>query len=733
MSNLLDKTIRIILYSLVFLIPLFFLPITFEFLEFNKIYLLFFLTLISFILWLLKVILKRELKFKKVSFSFLFFLFLLFSILSAIFSVDKNFSLFGFYGRFSNGLIFLLLLVLFYFLIINNFSREQNSIIFNLFLISTFLVILFSYLSIFGIWQKYFNFPVLRSFNTTGSLESLAVFLAPIVILLTGLLLTQNLKIRKILYGILLFLSFSLLIIINFKPVWILLILSLLLFLIFAVLSKIFREDINKLLLPIFLIFLSIFFLIFNPFSLGLPREQILPQKISWQISLGATTENIKSGFLGSGLGTYFYDFSKFKPSQWNKNQLWLTRFDRAGSHLAEVLGVSGFLGFLSYLAFLASFFLLSFLFLFKKPEFFSIFLPFLTLFLGQIFYYQNAVLAFSFWFFLGLLVLNFEKIPEKIVSFKKIPEIGLVFNSFSLLILVFIFVIFYFGVKFYLADFYYLKALRSGNVSEQISFLERGVKLNQNSSQYKLDLARAYFLKASQELQKPNQEQDQNLILASIQNAINFLRGAKLENGTLIKGVVEISPNWVAGWENLGMIYREITPLSGVQALDWAIKSFEEAAKLEPQNPVLYTELGKLYLAQGNLEKAEGQFKIAIDAKDDYLDAQIQNALILEQKENIDEATKKFEELVAKFPLSIDARFHLGRLYYNKERLDEAILQFENAILIMPNHSNSLYLLGLCYEKKGDKEKALGYFEKVLELNPGNQDIIQKIEDLKK
>jgi len=471
--------------------------------------------------------------------------------------------------------------------------------------------------------------------------------------------------------------------------------------------------------------------LIFNSFSLSLPKEQILPQKISWQTSFLAATENVKSGFFGSGIGTYFYDFSKFKPSQWNETQLWLIRFDRSGSHLAEILGTTGFLGFLSYLAFLGSFFLLSFLLLFKKPEFFKIFLPFLILFLAQIFYYQNSVLAFSFWLFLGLLVLNFETIPKKVISFKEVPEIGLIFNSLSLLIFVFIFFVFYFGIRFYLADFYYLKALRSGNPSAQISILERAVRLNSYSSRYRIDLSLAYFLRVQDELAKPAENQDQNLIIGSVQNAINYLKGAKLD-GTTIKGAIEISPNWVFAWENLATIYREIINLAGSSAIDWGISSFEKAINLEPKNPVLYTELGKLYLVKGDLEKAEEEFKIAIDSKGDYLDARIQDALISEQKENTEEATKKIEEIVTNYPLSVEARFQLGRLYFNQDRLDEAIFQLEQATYLMPNHSNSLYFLGLIYEKKGEKEKALEYFNKVLELNPGNQTVLDKIEKLK-
>jgi len=53
--------------------------------------------------------------------------------------------------------------------------------------------------------------------------------------------------------------------------------------------------------------------------------------------------------------------------------------------------------------------------------------------------------------------------------------------------------------------------------------------------------------------------------------------------------------------------------------------------------------------------------------------------------------------------------------------------------VALFPNYSNAQYSLGIAYQAKGEKEKAIKSFEKVLELNPGNQDVIAKLEALKK
>jgi hypothetical protein len=39
---------------------------------------------------------------------------------------------------------------------------------------------------------------------------------------------------------------------------------------------------------------------------------------------------------------------------------------------------------------------------------------------------------------------------------------------------------------------------------------------------------------------------------------------------------------------------------------------------------------------------------------------------------------------------------------------------------------------LGIAYAAQNEIELAIAQFEKVLELNPGNQDVMQKINDLK-
>ena len=675
MRDICNRVIKYSLFLLVFLAPLFWLPFSFENFEFNKQYLICFLVSIAFFAWILKqVFCDREIRFKKSPLDIYVAIFIFVAAISAIFSVDRGSSLFGFYGKFSDGLIGLVSLGVFYFLITNNTSYGKNygnrisiisaSDLMKIFLWSIFFVILFSYFSIFGLWQKIPGLPAIMkqpTFNpVSGSLEGLVVFLSIVVVLLIGLILQKS----------------------QLKKNW-----------------------------PSVILLIAALGLLFSIFSAPLPKEQVLGQGLSWKVAFGTVTSNLKNGFLGSGIGTYFYDFAKHKSVEFNQNPLWQVRFDRPGNHIAEILATMGFLGLLSYMALVGMFLLISWMLITVPKSQFPILVAFLALVISQFVYYQNTVLAFLFWLFLALSVVSWEKpIKEKVISFKESPKLNLIFTASLIIIGLLILTSYYFAQKFYRADVAYAK-----------TNYERAVRLNPDLSQYRIILARSYLGEALSEMRKPSTEQNSLLLQTKIAEAIDEAR-----IGTLL------GPNRVAGWETLGMVYREIHPIVE-GAGEWGVKAFEKAISLEPTNPVLQTDLGKLYLALNELEKAKSAFIKAKELKSDYPEALLQEALIYEKENNLVKSLEKLEDLAGSYPLNPEILFQLGRLYFNLDKMDEAISQFEKVVELAPNHSNAHYSLGLAWAKKGKKDLAIKEFEKVLELNPGNLEVAQKLKELRK
>lgn len=750
MQKLLDHIIKISIYGLTFLIPLFFLPFSFEAFEYNKQFLLVLLVSLAGFSWLAKmVVYDKEIRFKRSPLDIFVLAFLAAGILSAIFSVDKTSSLYGFYGRFSNGLIGFLSLGVFYFLITNNVRiteekplREDSPLVsidglLKTFSWSVFIAVLSAYFAIFGIWAKLAGFlflpkmMALRIFNpTAASLEGFSIFLAVAAVFLVGKTLTAAKDASSKINYLLLALISVLLIIIDFTPAWLVVLITFALFVGLSLWKRVFRDNVNRLLIPISLMIVAAACIPMQPqvliFGAGsstanLIKEQVLDQKISWQIGLGGATDSIKNDFLGSGIGTFNYDFAKEKPLSVNKTWLWQVRFDRSGVHVAEILATMGFLGILSYLALIAIFFMASYFFLQQRSQALLLLMVFSSLVVGQFVYYQNTALAFLFWLALALSVIAWQKpIKEKIISFKNFPELSLVFSTIVILVGAGVLALYFFNVKSYLADVNYARAQELSLSDKRTQSLEKAVRLNPGSPQYRAVLARSYLSDVLTEMAKPQGEQDANKIQLLVATAINQARVA-----------TELAPKQVAMWETLGMIYREIKTVA-TGAVDWGIKSFQEVIALDPQNPVAYTELGKLYIISNKIGEAREEFAKAIAVKSDYADALIQQALLFEKDGDAASSLKEMEKLAGSYPLSPEILFQLGRLYFNKNRISEAIAQFQKVVILVPDHSNAHYSLGVAYAAQGKKSLAIQEFEKVLELNPNNQDVQKKINQLK-
>lgn len=752
--------------------PLFFLPLTVELFEFNKTYLLLGLTSLGIFVWLAQMVFKEKaIRVKVNRFDWFVLGFSVIMILTVVFAKDKTVSVFGDYGRFWPSLIGALSLAGFYFLLKNNATinlksqmsnvkttsqssnleeekekQEAASItgILNTFLVSSGLVILTGLLSMFGILRKLFGeraagVALQKSFNpAVFSLEGLAMFAGFLIILLVGLITFNKNKNKAInvLQYVLIAGSLATLLIVEFWPAWLTVGLGLIAFLGIVFWQRIFKEEVSRLGLPILILVVSLFFLFFNPLTsvvgesglLGdLPSEVLLKNQPSWQVALqGVKDEPV----LGVGIGNFSYAFSRYKPETLLEGDLWQLRLNRGGSFIAESVATTGILGVLAYLALLGMFLWVSIRLIVKKQLSNQMMIPllvaFITLLIGQFVYYQNTVLAFSFWLMLGLVVVAWPssvkaaegkpvRKEEKVFSFAKLPELGLVFSIvFWLLLVGFAFLGFKL-TKQYLADAYYRQYLSSPDAN--LEKLEKAAGHFKQRSVYHIALARGYLNEFSRRLN--GKDTDAQELGNIIKMAVDEARAA-----------VEASPNNVTAYETAGIIYRDIQDIAQGTS-DWAFKSFEKALELEPDNPAFFTELGKLYHLQGEEEKAKQFWQNALQIKDNYTAASLLLAISEEEEGKKDEAIERLEKALDKNPWSTEGHFRLGMLYYNEGQFDLAEARFLMALQIFPNHSNSLYALALLFERRGDNENARKLLERVLQLNPDNQEIQDKIDQL--
>ena len=554
----------------------------------------------------------------------------------------------------------------------------------------------------------------------------------------------------------------------------------------------------------------------------GFTREVILDKNTAVSITM-AGLKSVKSDpisvAVGSGPGTYLYNFSKFKPAEFNNGVFWNLRFDKAGSEILEKVSTLGVFGILSYLAIIVLAMGMFLKMMFRKdlrwfhsgsspvePEcetsakrfhspigtmepasFIYLFAAWFGLLLFQFLYIESITIKFIFclltvilaaeycanrWFHSGSSPVEPEcdsakrfhspggtMEPTYTLNFKKEPS---AFYSSLLALLVVTLAFGYFcysQINFYQADAIYKKArmrqneaLRNPNLTREQAWevldqgaadLERAVEKNSRRGEYKIYLSDIYLNRASIVFQEENQkgegEKDDQKIAVEVKNTIDRAKSA-----------ADASPNSIVFRQKLAALYADLAKNMGVAgANDWAVKTYQEAIKLEPTNPFLRAELGRAYSFAKKTDFAISELEKALELKENHLDAGFQLGMAYEVQEDNQKAidqlsslgsVERMEAFIASGQIvgpnnssvDIDIAFQLGRIYYNEGETGKAKNIFLKITKVNPTHSNAHYSLGLIYEKEGNDEMALKEFEIVLTANPGNEEVKGKVNKLK-
>jgi len=595
-----------------------------------------------------------------------------------------------------------------------------------------------------------FNLPFLPNVLNTidGTSSVFGVWLVFNLILAGTFIMKKSLNWSKtIFYFFLVILHFVGIILIGFPFLWWLTLGALLLILLLGIL---FLNQIRTgwlSVLFILIIITSVFIIFGAPRKIqaNLPAEISLSTSASWSITKSTIFSGPKTFLIGSGLGTFVSDFSKFKDNGFNYNTLaWSLRFNQPGNTLMAILSEGGVIMFLNFVfLFLLIFgFGVQVFYRLKKENFLKIFnwenngqeivleifallIAWLVLTISLSFCLFGVFAWWLWWSMTAFLVvgLNFldnRLIQEKSLVIEETPQYNLVF-SFAMIVGAAISVmILILGVRFYLAEYNYIKALNSNSLSNAEDYLNKAISQRGNADFYHVALARVYLLQAGEKVkvEKP----DANEVASLVGKAVNEAKEA-----------TALSPKSVALWENLATMYENAAMLVP-EASTWAQKSIEEAILLEPNNPSLYLHLGNIYLQAKDSDKALEQYKKSLEIKNDYVEAYLALANVYELKKDLNKAIESYLFILPVANQNSQVLFNLGRLLYNrKEKGDWDIAEklWLEAVRIQPDYSNALYSLGLLYEVRGDNVNALNYYYKVKDLNLDNSLIQNKINSL--
>jgi tetratricopeptide (TPR) repeat protein len=172
----------------------------------------------------------------------------------------------------------------------------------------------------------------------------------------------------------------------------------------------------------------------------------------------------------------------------------------------------------------------------------------------------------------------------------------------------------------------------------------------------------------------------------------------------------------WMAH-DNLGMV------LDQKGQTDEAIRQYQEALRLKPDDPVAHHDLGVAFDKKGQTDEAIRQYQEALRLEPDYAEAHNNLGLALGMKGQLDDAIRHFQESIRLKADRAGTYYNLGNALAQKGRLDDAIRQFQEALRLKPDYTDAHNNLGIALVKKGRTDDAIRHYQQALRLNPDDAD----------
>lgn len=727
-----------VLCVLSFIIPWIFTHYTYEFYEITKNTVLILGVMILLSLWAIKIVRAKKLTFVRTPLDLPILLFLGTQILSTIFSIYKQASFWGYYSRFTGGLFSTFILILLYYIIVNNINKKKYiEIIIKTSLVSFTLLAFFTVLKSFGVFQGLFDslataHPSLEFLNSLtftpvgnpNSLPYLFILILPIVLAFISREDEEDFTndIFAILSSSIILLAIG---VTSVSPVNVYSIIVWLLVSGIIVVSLIYKSPVSKnVLLKFFPIFLfAIFSALFAMSSsmreiisddINFTRYPDVPFDTEWAVITGTFKEHKIGGFLiGTGLDTYAYNFVRFRPEEQNLESNWYQNYTRSSNQIYDLLSNSGIIGF-------SSFVLLGvviFSFLIKKllkreiggdnikfthgvgiTLIVILFISFITIF--------PITVLFILWLFLGLIVATYylqnERVKEKyklslLLSKSKIAiekEKDIISYIFGGIIAIFVIICTFFVMRNFIAEVQFkrtLIAMNFGAINEANDNILKAINKNDKRDHYHRQLAYVSLLALRDSVSQVSEEYEE-----SIQAYQTYLISVIREEVEITISINELD---YANWETAAVIFKQLVDLSAGQLYgNETLYATSQAIMLNPYNPDNYIILGYIYQYNAN-EELKGQ------------------------------AEQVFFRAYALRPDYALSTFALGNYLEFVKKYDEAIALYQNSITnYYPSESEINTLLRERIEAVREKQEGVGEIEE--QSSPTDEEITREVED---
>lgn len=141
-------------------------------------------------------------------------------------------------------------------------------------------------------------------------------------------------------------------------------------------------------------------------------------------------------------------------------------------------------------------------------------------------------------------------------------------------------------------------------------------------------------------------------------------------------------------------------------------------------ENPAAHYKLGKLYHADGLLDKAEWEYRVAIGFDPVLYSAQAAVVRVLQDMKNLEKSKMAAQMYTDQAAVSAEASLRLGRAFQNEGLDDYALTAYQQATNLAPNSAVVFKQLGYFYLAKGDQARAEENLRRSIQLDPYQSEV---------
>ncbi len=773
---ILDKVIAVCVWMLFFGLPLFFLSVTYQGIAFEKQYYFYTWTFIGVVAFVVRSMMGAASEIRRTPLDVPLAALLFAVVLSALFSVDRYHSAFGFFGTPVMGMVSLVATVMAYYLIVSTMTRERIVQVWWAIVTSGAAVILWS----FAATMRLIGQDVLAIVpgTLTGSFSGLTIYLGmllPFLILAPSVIGSARTKLVTIFTIALIAINGLTLSALYGYAQWYVILGVVGLLVVFMVSRLV--QSAQQGMGTIIGVFLALMFLFLwgQPLvtRIAIQPEPIVTTALSWTVAKGALGSR---PLLGSGPGTYGYQFSLFTPQDVNKDGNYDTRVFAGRGMIMDGIATLGVVGVVALCSVFFTYIGTAWMAFLRGTQDDVLKVAALGFFVASL----AAAVYSLLWAIDGVVILYgailaaacvgsvslLQKHPAKTwaLTLTSSPQHALSFAFLSIVAAVLAVFGFVTLGKMFAADVYAktaLTAYQKNDNDRTMTAFQKAITLNGQEGRYYTLVAQYGLDLATREANKPTDQQNRDalaMFITQAAGAANF--GCDLmPNDVLaheVKGIVlENSGGYVQG------------------AASEALAAYGRAGMLEPHNPQLDLAVGRMQLAQAQTktgDQATQERQALVEEAKKSFDAAKNKTTFTYGNEQVslfapahyylamaNEALGKIDDAIAAMSMalgasqatagvtpsdavqtqSINYAFHLARMLQIRnadgDRAQaEKILQ--NIIALREKDVGAMVELGLLYERDDKKDAAIAQYKKVLtflaEEDTQSRDMVQKMID---